>query len=259
MQALRHIDEKAIYYNSITIPYEVIKSNRKSLAIAIAPGGKVTVRIPNRATRKDVIQLLSEKSEWIYKAFQEQLHKKINGFEIKEGVILPFLDRTFRLHIEHNPYMERAKIEVREDQEIDDKSKDGDTGDKNYLDVITPQMDHEFIKECVESWYKKNAKNIIQMRVEFYANIMGVTYGRISIRSQKSRWGSCSSTGNLNFNWHLVMMPIEVLDYVVIHELAHRLEMNHSKQFWEEVNKVCPAYKRRKDWLKMNGAKMRLY
>ena len=86
-----------------------------------------------------------------------------------------------------------------------------------------------------------------------YARKMGVTYGRISIREQKTRWGSCSSVGNLNYNWKLVLMPPGVLDYVVVHELAHRREMNHSAAFWKVVATWMPDYKKYRKWLRDNG------
>lgn len=90
------------------------------------------------------------------------------------------------------------------------------------------------------------AKKLIPERVDYYAGIMGVSYGRITIREQKTRWGSCSSRGNLNFNWKLVLMPEGALDYVVVHELAHRSEMNHSKAFWKIVEQILPDYRERK-------------
>lgn len=91
---------------------------------------------------------------------------------------------------------------------------------------------------------------VIPERVEYFAEMMNVTYGRITIREQKTRWGSCSSKGNLNFNWKLVLMPEEVLDYVVVHELAHRKEMNHSERFWNHVEKVLPDYQARRKLLR---------
>ncbi|MDY3888895.1 MAG: M48 family metallopeptidase, partial [Agathobacter sp.] len=86
----------------------------------------------------------------------------------------------------------------------------------------------------------------IPKRVAYFADIMGVDYGRITIRMQKTRWGSCSSKGNLNFNCLLMLAPPEVIDYVVVHELCHRKEMNHSKAFWREVERVLPDYRSRK-------------
>lgn len=100
------------------------------------------------------------------------------------------------------------------------------------------------------------ALEIIPARVEYFAKIIGVTYGNITIRNQKTRWGSCSSKGNLNFNCLLMLAPPEVLDYVVVHELCHRKQMNHSKAFWSEVEKVFPDYKKSIKWLKEEGSQI---
>ncbi|WP_310603779.1 M48 family metallopeptidase [Anaerosporobacter sp.] len=231
------IDEHYIYYDDLEIPYEVIRSKRKSLAIAISIGGNVTIKIPWQATKADVIRLLETKRDWIYHSYKKQVVRTRNGIEVKEGASIPFLDKAFRLHIQHNSSKNVADIAVQEDIVL----------------IETPVVDSDFIIECLETWYKKNAKHVITMRAEQYAKAMGVSYGKISIRSQKSRWGSCSSLGNLNFNWHLIMMPSNILDYVVVHELAHRIEMNHSAQFWQIVSEFCPAYKQRKAWLKEKG------
>ncbi len=97
------------------------------------------------------------------------------------------------------------------------------------------------------------AKRVIPSKVRKYAEIIGVDYGRITIRMQKSRWGSCSGQGNLNFNCLLMNAPEEIIDYVVVHELCHRKEMNHSPRFWAEVEKILPDYKNRRKWLKDHG------
>lgn len=97
------------------------------------------------------------------------------------------------------------------------------------------------------------ALRVIPERVRFYAPVVGVTYGRITIRNQRTLWGSCSAKGNLNFNCLLMKAPPEVLDYVVVHELCHRLEMNHSPRFWAQVERVLPDYKVSRKWLREHG------
>ena len=94
---------------------------------------------------------------------------------------------------------------------------------------------------------------VIRPKVEKYAQILGVSYGRITIRSQRTRWGSCSSKGNLNFNCLLTQVPEQVMDYVIVHELCHRIEMNHSGRFWKLVEQIMPDYKTHRKWLKDNG------
>ena len=100
------------------------------------------------------------------------------------------------------------------------------------------------------------ATRVIPERVRYYAPLIGVTYGRITIRNQKTRWGSCSSAGNLNFNCLLMLAPREVLDSVVVHELCHRKEMNHSDRFYAEVLRVFPEYRQWHAWLKKNGPEL---
>ena len=102
------------------------------------------------------------------------------------------------------------------------------------------------------------AKQVFPEKVAYYARLLGVTYGRISIRKQKTRWGSCSREGNLNFNSLLMMAPPEVLDYVVVHELCHRLEMIHSARFWAQVERVIPDYRKPRKWLKEHGSQLML-
>ncbi len=109
-----------------------------------------------------------------------------------------------------------------------------------------------FTQEEINALAEK-AKKIIPERVKYYAPKIGVTYNRITIRCQRTRWGSCSSKGNLNFNCLLALFPIEIIDSVVVHELCHRKHMNHSSQFYVEVEKVFPEYKRCHKWLSENG------
>ena len=102
----------------------------------------------------------------------------------------------------------------------------------------------------------REARRVIPERVAFFAPLAGVDYGKITIRCQKTRWGSCTSKGNLNFNCLLMLAPPEILDSVVVHELCHRKQMNHSKKFYEEVLRVMPDYRVRQKWLREHGAEL---
>lgn len=122
--------------------------------------------------------------------------------------------------------------------------------EKQKLLQNTAPYTEEEIKEFIA-----RAKEIIPQKVEFYARKIGVSYNRITIRCQRTRWGSCSSKGNLNFNCLLVLLPDEIIDSVVVHELCHRKQMNHSSKFYAEIEKVFPDYRKCHTWLKQNGNK----
>lgn len=116
-----------------------------------------------------------------------------------------------------------------------------------------PQATGDIFSEAQLKQLAAEAKKDIPMRVAKFSPVVGVTYGRIAIRTQKTRWGSCSGKGNLNFNCLLMLCPEDVRDYVVVHELCHLKEMNHSARFWAEVKKVLPDYAAKKKWLMVNG------
>ncbi len=108
----------------------------------------------------------------------------------------------------------------------------------------------------LEAWYRQQAERLIKKRADELCPRLGVTYGRLSIRGARTRWGSCSRKGNLNLNWKLMMLPEPVIDYVVIHELAHLKEMNHSKKFWDLVAEHCPQWRKHGKRLKDHAAEL---
>ncbi|MBR4290092.1 MAG: M48 family metallopeptidase [Oscillospiraceae bacterium] len=126
---------------------------------------------------------------------------------------------------------------------------------EKHLSNLTAQEQQKLTDQELRALREK-ARTLVTERVQFYAPLIGVTYTQIAIRAQHTRWGSCSSKGNLNFNCLLALVPPEVLDYVVVHELCHRKELNHSDRFWNEVGKILPDYKDRKKWLKDNGSNL---
>ena len=156
-----------------------------------------------------------------------------------EGLIVRVPYRATRKQIESFIRNHEAWIRARTDK-LNRAMQAQHAGDK-----LTREDLHELAEQ---------AKQVIPARAACYARKLGVTYGRITIRKQKTRWGSCSAKGNLNFNCLLMLTPQEVLDSVIVHELCHRKEMNHSARFYAEVLRVFPEYRKWNKWLKENGA-----
>ena len=132
---------------------------------------------------------------------------------------------------------------------------------RKHLDAIGERPEVQILSEAERKALAEEAAEVLSVKVRQFAKWMGVDYGRITVRSQRTRWGSCSVKGNLNFNCLLMLCPEEVMDYVVVHELCHRREMNHSAAFWAEVETYCPDYRIHRKWLKENGTALisRLY
>ncbi len=129
--------------------------------------------------------------------------------------------------------------------------------DRKLVEIKRRRQEEASIEKFTEAEVKelrKKAKKVIPMRVDYYADLCGIEYGRIAIKSQRTVWGSCSNNRNLNFNCLLMLVPVEIMDYVIVHELCHIIHLNHSKDFWDEVGRVMPDYKIRRKWLKENGA-----
>ena len=148
--------------------------------------------------------------------------------------------REYRLVLRREPARKRIQVELDEDE----------------LLISTTNAEPARIYKAIEKWYIGQAHMIFPVRVMHYLQFTGGEVKAIRIKDQKTRWGSCSSLHNLNFNWRLIMAPGEVLDYVVVHELCHLTHMNHSRDFWNMVEKVMPDYRVYRKWLKDNGNRL---
>ncbi len=200
---------------------------RNSIGIQIKPDASVVVTIPYLLPKFFAERFLKEKEDWIREKrqlMQARLPQKAKSTYY-------YLGKEYTLGVPTEP---KELVEV---------------GDKLYVASTNPSL----IKKYLESWYKQQARKVIFSRVEHYAKIAGLSYRSIALTSAETRWGSCSSQKTLNFNWKLIMAPLEVIDYVVTHELAHLTEMNHSRSFWETVRKMYPLYREHRTWLKRNG------
>ncbi|MBT3187525.1 MAG: M48 family metallopeptidase [Anaerolineae bacterium] len=212
---------------------KIIRSKRKTIALVIQPNGELLIRAPKRATRKQIDAMLKQHANWITKKQAKAKAAQID-FSPRQfvgGEEFPFLGEDYSLKIV------KAKKPVL-----------ALSGDFQLSEASLGKAESIF-----ERWYKGEARAIFTERVEFYAQKYDFDYAKIKLSSARTRWGSCSSKGNLNLTWRLVMAPMKIVDYVIVHELSHLREHNHSKTFWAQVEAILPDYKSRRKWLKGNG------
>ena len=214
----------------------IILTKRKSIALIIEPDGRLVVRAPMHVSEADIKHLVKQKERWIR---EKQKQVKDKSLQSKPKVYMDgeeflYLGKSYKLKIvaDLNPALVLNR--------------------KFYISRrAMPKVESVFTE-----WYREQARAVISERVKMYATRHGFKYRKIRITSARTRWGSCSSMGNLNFTWRLVMAPPDVIDYVVVHELAHLRVNNHSKEYWNQVERILPDYKRRRRWLKENGQKL---
>ena len=211
---------------------KIIRSKRKSIAIIIDMDGKVIVRAPYKASTKQINNFIDDKKDWVRS--KKQTAEKLPRSRPKE-----FIFGEEFLFLGH-PYL----------LEIVDKQPTPLILNERFL-LSRSALPNA--KDVFTKWYKKQAKKVITDRVSKFAQEFNYDFQRIRITSAKTRWGSCGSKGSLNFTWRLVMAPQSVIDYVVVHELVHIKVKNHSKEYWQQVEKIMPDYKLQKSWLNENG------
>ncbi len=224
-----------------TVSYAVKRSSRaKHARLEVRVETGLTVVIPGSYNINDIPDLLRKKGQWILDKLAKYAngHPITKGKELKSGDFIPYLGRPLKVVEQHNP---GKAVSVRLENNrllVDLNSRNG------RLNLV------------LEWWYRQQAGKLIKKRADELCPRLGVTYGRLTIRGAKTRWGSCSQKGNLNFNWKLMMAPEPVIDYVIIHELAHLKEMNHSRKFWELVAEHCPKWRNHRKWLKGHEAEL---
>jgi len=232
----------AIQNNRTLIELEVTRSQRKTMALTISPTGQVRVAAPTRISNREIIDWVSSKANWIANKLEEidKLRAAQTSREYMPGELFPYLGLDYPLHIETHNQRTRPTADLC----------------CGRLIVATPDNDADIIRGAIEAWYRGRAGEHIQARIDFFRPRLDVSPQRVTIKDQKTRWGSCSSKGNLNFNWRAIMAPLKVVDYIVVHELCHLVHLNHSQDFWKLVSSTLPDYKAGKDWLRKNGRRL---
>ncbi|MBP1585428.1 MAG: M48 family metallopeptidase [Lachnospiraceae bacterium] len=211
------------------IPVKITYSKRRTLSMKFDMTGTLIVSAPGHLTEAEVRQFMDEKSRWIRTNYVRIMARaeKSSEYRVEEGGKVLYLGEELNVHIGGHG---RVK--------------------KIGKDIYFPEGAD---KESYVRWLKARAGEYLPSRLQSIAWEMGITYRELRITGARSKWGSCSETGKITLSWHLCMCPPEAIEYVMIHELCHRLHMDHSRDFWAEVERRMPDYKKYKKWLDDNS------
>lgn len=223
-------------YIPITMNFDIkiIPSpKRKTISLQIMPDASITIKVPSVFPKQKIEEFIKQHEAWIRQK-QEEIKKKYRIVSPKKfvtGEQFLYLGKQYPLTVSHD--IAQAFIFT----------------DAFYLNAFN----HKNAETHALNWYKKQALQLFTQRVSNYAEQLKIEYQSIALSSANSKWGSCSYDNKLMFNWRLIMAPVEVIDSVIFHELAHVLEKNHTKRFWRKVTMWFPAYEEQKAWLDKNG------
>lgn len=223
-----------------TVPYTLkVSARAKRMRVTIA-NGQMSVTVPSGLRLYSVDRFLQEHGEWILAKMEQVSKRKVQPTLPKDVILVAGVPMRIE-RIEEKDRKSRARVDLVKDR----------------LMVRVPAGSRASVMGIAEDWLREQARDIISAEVKHQAARMRAKPTALSIRDQRTRWGSCSGKGGLSFNWRLVMAPPVVMQYVVIHELAHLFQPNHSKDFWAVVANYEPEYKKHRAWLRKNASLLR--
>jgi predicted metal-dependent hydrolase len=224
------------------LPYTIVrKPRRRSVTLSISPRNHLTVTVPKSFSDSQVEKFIAQQSRWIEKKIRRNriLGALYPPKKYQNGDCFTYLGQSYRLEV--------AEAERRSIQIIEDRLR----VEASPLEILGNR--EENVASIVQAWYEGMALQTLRERVAFYEERMGLRSKAVRVRTLASQWGSCAVTGHLCFNSRLVMAPLEVVDYVVVHELSHLVHHNHSPRFWGLVAAFIPDYHKRRKWLREHG------
>lgn len=234
----------ALNFGTQKIEFERMPSkNKEIITIKVDPKKKVSVLAPLNLEEDELTQIMKKKATWIIDKFQriDEIQILYNKHEFVSGESFFYKGKLLRLKIKQlkNP---------QEDEIFTDTT--------TIFCKTSKHKNPEHLKKIIQEWYMEKAKNYLNNRLPRLTKKFKTKPRKIGIRNQLMRWGSCTKNGDILINWKIMMAPPSVIDYVVVHELAHLQEKNHSDKFWEGVKNAIPNYEEKKEWLRVNGPKL---
>jgi predicted metal-dependent hydrolase len=231
-------------YREAGIPYGVKRSARARYARIEVDADGVRVIVPERMPLREVAPFVAGKQRWIERTLRRyrQAEAEAPSVELVDGGSVPYLGEELALNVRVEPGRVRPHVARRGDR----------------LVVAVGHGGQAAVRDALERWYRRRAREEVGRRLDDATACAGTDYTSLSIRGQRTRWASCSNRGAMSFNWRLLLAPVEILDYVVEHEVAHLEVLGHSRRFWALVARRCPDYRRHERWLRRYGSTLRL-
>lgn len=240
--SLVSLGEYQVCLNGRLVSFQLKQSHYlHGIRLEIRQDTGLTVVVPVEYRQGEVDHILQKKACWILRHLPDSQPLQLPLFckELDHGEKISYLGKKIELRITNTAdSAEPVRLE----------------GRRIYINL---NGHRNSVTLTLEKWYRGQAKVIFTRKADAFKNVMGVSYNKILIRGQKTRWGSCSPRGTLSLNWKLLMAPESVIDYVIIHELAHLRHMNHSRKFWELVAKHCPNWKKHRRWLTLHEEELK--
>lgn len=228
-------------------------AQRKNVHVLVDDDGRLSVRAPWRFSMDLALEAIDEHRCWVEKSLRSAAASRRRRPRLVSGSELPLLDERLTLAVfvkaqlallpepaPHSPELKYAKETLERQEGMVYRTRD-------RLCVELRTLGAGVMRELLEAWFKKQAAERLPQRLHQFSGQLGVEPVRVQIRAQKSRWGSCSSTGDISLNWRLVLLPLKLADYVLVHELCHLKHMNHSRDFWRLVASLIPDYRNRRE------------
>lgn len=225
-----------------TIDFNILYKRRKSIGIYVDIYGQIEVHAPKGAPMEAILPVLEDKWDWIIQKSQEMKARTEAPMEkvYDHGEVFLYLGVSYPILISLN-------LEQHQDYVLFEQDK---------ISVYVKEHNDEAVKQALKSFYYQQCKALVETRIRVYQSEFKMKPRAIRIANDSSNWGTCNSKFELTFNWKLAMAPIEVIDYVVVHEMCHMIHLNHDRSFWRLVGKMLPDYERRSNWLGLSGWKM---
>jgi predicted metal-dependent hydrolase len=229
-------------FSGETISFDLIYKKRTSMGIYIDLYGNVEVQAPKGTSEEGVLQLLEEKWDWVQQRTKEMKERTVEqkGKVYQHGESFLYLGTAYPIQISQD-------IDIKQDHVVFE-------GDK--LHIYVKQLEDERIKQALKRFYYQQCKALVERSIQSYRSSFKLKPRSIRITDNKSTWGTCDSKLQLTFNWKLAMAPLQVIDYVVVHEMCHMVHLNHDRSFWRLVGKILPDYEQRQNWLALSSWKM---